>query len=654
MRPHGWIALALTAATLAVFYQVGSHEFVGYDDYVYVVQNANLRDGLSPGALLRAFLPYEVNWIPLTWISLQVDYALYGLEPAGYLFTNVALHAASAILLYLALATMTGAVWCSAFVAAVFALHPLHVESVAWVTERKDALSGLFWMLTLFAYAHYCREPDSRRRYLLVLLCLTLGLLAKPMLVTLPFALLLLDYWPLGRLREEGASAWPRADLLRAAFFEKIPMFALAAVASAVTFAVQSSAGSVSEFENLPLGLRIENALESYAVYAWKTVWPSGLAAFYPHPLSSIAPARLIASACFVLGMTIAVLRGAATRPYAVVGWFWYLGTLVPVIGLIQVGMQARADRYMYLPLIGLSILLAWGARDAAVHWRIPRPALGAIATVALAALGVAAWQQTGTWRNTEALYQRALSVTEENFLAHKGFGNALMLQGDFDGAEFHFTEAARIAPQWPKARLGLADVAAARGRVDEALRAYEREMRLDPGNLDVAGRYGIALGLAGRYAKARIQLERALAAHRGVAELHLSMSIAEAALGNPRESVRHGREALRIAPDNVEAANGLAWTLATCADPSVRDPQQAIQLIEAIALEGDDPWILDTLAAAYAAAGRFDRAVATASRAADRAERMGKIADAAQIRARLSLYVEGKPFVDRSSGGAP
>jgi tetratricopeptide (TPR) repeat protein len=651
MRPHGWIALLLVAATFAVFHQVRHHEFVGYDDYVYVVQNANLRDGLGGDALLRAFRPYEVNWIPLTWISLQVDYALYGLDPAGYHLTNVALHASSAALLYLALASMTGGVWRSAFVAAVFALHPLHVESVAWVTERKDTLSGVFWMLTLWAYAHYCRRPGCARRYLLVLGCLALGLMAKPMLVTLPFVLVLLDYWPLDRLRETAASAWPSRRAMRRSLIEKLPLFGLAAGASAVTFWVQRTAGAVSALESIPLGARVANALASYVIYPWKAVWPTGLAAFYPLSLTPTSGWRIAAAAALLAGVSVAAARLAAARPYFVVGWLWYLGTLVPVIGLVQVGMQARADRYMYLPLIGLSIAVAWGAAELGQRWRIPRTALGALAVAILTALGVGAWRQARTWRSTEALYDRALAVTEGNFLAHKGFGNALLLQGRLDEAELHFAEARRLAPNWPKPRLGLADVALGRGRVEEALRAYRQELARDPDNLEAVGRYGLALGLARRYAEARPHLLRALAVHPGIAEMHLGMSIAEAGLGRPREAVRYGREALRIAPESVEAANNLAWLLATCADPAVRRPQEAIVVIERVARTTGDASLLDTLAAAYAAAGRFDAAVTTAGLAAERAEQQG---DAAAFRERQALYRRGEPYVDRRFDAVP
>jgi tetratricopeptide (TPR) repeat protein len=646
MRPHGWIALLLAVATFAAYHEVRGWEFVGYDDYVYVVQNPNLRDGVGVGALLRAFRPYEVNWIPLTWISLQVDYALYGLDPSGYHVTNVALHALSTILLYLALVGMTGAVGCSAFTAAVFALHPLHVESVAWVTERKDTLSGVFWMLTLCAYAFYARRPGCIRRYLLVLACLAMGLMAKPMLVTLPFALVLLDYWPLHRLRGDRASAWPAPRALRAALIEKLPMFGLAAGASAVTFWIQRTAGAVSALEAIPLGARIANALESYVIYLWKSVWPTGLAAFYP--LSEIPGWRAAAAGAVLAAVSVAAVRGAARRPYFLVGWLWYLGTLIPVIGLVQVGMQARADRYMYLPLVGVTIAIAWGVAELAQRWRIPRPALGGLALIALIAMGAGTWRQAQTWRDTEALYEHALAVTEDNFLAHKGYGNALLLQGRLDEAERHFEEAARLAPKWPKPRLGLADVALGRGRVEEALHVYHQELTRDPDNLAAVGRYGLALGLAGRYAEARPHLLRALAVHRGIAEMHLGMSLVEAAQGRPREAVRYGREARRIAPDSVPAANNLAWLLATSADPSVRRPQEAIRVIERFARASGDPSLLDTLAAAYAAAGQFDAAVATARQAAERAQQRGDAASAAEFRARLALYQRGEPYVDR------
>jgi tetratricopeptide (TPR) repeat protein len=636
------IALVLAAVSLGVYFQTLGFEFVGLDDYLYVVRNPHLRDGLSGSALSAAFQANFGNWIPLTILSLHLDYALYGLEAAGYHATNLAHHTLSTLLLFFALSRMTGEVWRSGFVAAVFAIHPLHVESVAWVTERKDTLSGVFWMLTLLAYARYCESPGSIRRYGLVLLCLMLGLMSKPTVVTLPFVLLLLDYWPLGRLTRSDGGVLPGAVELRHVIFEKIPMFALVAGTSVITIAVQRASGFVSDLESIPTGLRIANAVESYAIYLWQTVWPTGLAAFYPHPMESISGWGVAASTILLVALTVFVFRVAAARPYAPVGWLWFLGTLIPVIGLVQVGMQARADRYMYLPLIGLSILATWGAADLAQRWRVHRTALALVAASVLVAFGAAAWIQTATWRNTEMLYRQALDVTDGNYLAYRALGSELLSQQRFDEAEQNFERAALLAPSWSAPRLGLADIEMARGHTRTALRAFEDELKRDPGNPDIAGRYGLALGLEGRHAEARVQLQRVLEANSGNAELHRAMANVEAALGDFRASVRHGREALRLRPNYTEAANNLAWTLATCHDPTIRNPAEAIHLIQDVALASSEPWLLDTLAAAYAAAGYFERAVATASRAATLADDV----NAQEIREHLALYRSGKPFI--------
>jgi len=616
LAPHGWIALLLIAATLAVFYPVRHHEFVEYDDAIQIVQNPQVRESLNIAGLARAFQPYGSNWIPLTWISYQINHAFSGLEPGGYLLTNVALHALNAALLYLALVGMTGAVWRSAFVAALFALHPLHVESVAWATLRKDVLSGLFWMLSLCAYAHYCRKPRSIRRYTWVFVCLALGLMTKPILVTLPFVLLLLDYWPLDRLRGSESGDRPHISGLRGALIEKLPLFGLIAASSAVTFIAQREFGAVSTLDSLPLGVRSANAVESYAIYVWSTFWPSGLTAIYPYPQASILRWSLAFASVFLLMTSVFVARNAVARPYAVVGWLWYLGTLVPVIGFVQVGLQARADRYMYLPLIGLSILVTWSALDLANRWRVPRPALAAMAIAILLALGVLSSHQVETWRNSTTLYQRALTVTNDNYLAHTGSGNLLLQEGRLDDAEWQFTE-------------------------------DEEELRRNPDSIEAIGRYGTTLGLAGRNDEARLYLQRALDASPGIAELHLTLSIIEARQGNPRESLRYLREARRLAPMNVDVANNLAWLLATSQDASLRDPDEAIRVIERIALESQDPGLLDTLAAAYAAAERFDAAVTTASRAASGAEAFGNEAGASEFRARLSLYRRGEPYIE-------
>jgi protein O-mannosyl-transferase len=381
MGARGWIALALAAASLLVFSQVLGHDFIGFDDPIYIVQNARLRDGFSLAGLVGVLRPHGPNWIPLTALSFKLDYAAYGLDPAGFLATNAILHALSAILLFLALSRMSGAVWRSGFVAAVFAIHPLHVESVAWANERKDVLSGLFFMLTLLAYARYAERPRCLRRYLLTLLCLTLGLMAKPTLVTLPFVLLLVDYWPLGRMRNAQTGALRGARELRWLVVEKLPMFAVAAAASAVTFFMQRSI-AMADPEVLPLGVRLANALRSYGIYARQTVWPSHLAMFYPYSPDVTSGAGLAVAAFFVVGTTAVVLRLARARPYAPVGWFWYLGTLVPMIGLVQVGMQSHADRYTCTCHWSGSRSSSRGVRR--ISWRAGTPSVGSSAQARL------------------------------------------------------------------------------------------------------------------------------------------------------------------------------------------------------------------------------------------------------------------------------
>jgi len=645
------IALALLGLVAAVFHPVREHDFLKYDDGVYITENPYLRSGLTTENVVRAFTePYESNWIPLTWISFQLNYELHGLEPAGFLLTNVVLHALSTLLLFAALTRMTRATWPSAFVAAVFAIHPLHVESVAWAAERKDALAGVFWMLGMLAWARYTERP-SAGSYGIVALCLALGLLAKPVVVTLPFALLLLDFWPLRRLAPAGAAApWPldRVRLARAVL-EKLPLLVLVAAASAVTFIVQRETGAMHYADRLPFDQRLANAAVSYVVYLAQSVWPSGLAVLYPHPGDGL-PAWQVAGSAVVLALLSALaLRWARTRPYLAVGWLWYLGTLVPMIGLVQVGLQAHADRYMYLPLVGLAIAAAWGAADLASPRRGARQLLAAAGTATIAALAFAASQQVNTWRDEVTLFERAIAVTENNFVAHKNLGAELLLRGRADEAEPHFREAVRIQPRWSDLRLDWADALAAQGRVGEALARIEEVLQRDPDDTRAAGHYGLALLRVGRFAEARDPLERALVDHGDVAELHAGMALATSQLGDFARAVRHGREALQLDPALDSAANNLAWILATSPDPRVRNPEESIRLMTHLLSEAEppDPAYLDTLAAAYAAAGRYPDATDTAARAEKRAREEQRGAMAEQIRVRLARYRAGEPWIE-------
>jgi tetratricopeptide (TPR) repeat protein len=549
------VAVGLVALAIGVFGQVRNHEFLRYDDPIYVVENPNLRESLGAESLWRAFRePYETNWIPLTWISLQADYALYGAEPAGYLLTNVALHAASAVLLFLALARMTGATWRPAFVAAVFAVHPLHVESVAWVSERKDSLSGLFFMLALLAYARYAEGPRLAR-HLTVLFAFLLGLLAKPMLVTLPGVLLLLDYWPLGRLRDERGSAWPDPGRVRIALLEKLPLFVLAAAASVVTFVVQSEAGAMEHGDALPFGVRLPNASIAAVAYLQDTLWPVGLAVFYPHPGDATSLGLAAVATALLLAITGAAAYAAPRRPYLLVGWLWYLGMLLPVIGLVQVGMQARADRYMYLPLVGLCIAAAWGASDLARGPRA-RAALALAATgIVLACAGVA-WRQVAFWRDTETLYRRATSVTRDNFLAHHGLGSELLARGASAAALAHFREAVRVKPRWPGAHIGLADALLAEGQYEAAILAYERGLRVGPRH--TRGHIQLARALAGagrsREAIGRARHALTLAEGRERAEAHAVLGAALMEAGDLDTALQELESAQELDPELAEA----------------------------------------------------------------------------------------------------
>src|SRR6266513_4169950 len=411
------ICLFLAALTWLVFGQTLRHDFINYDDPRYVYENTKITSGVSLSGIAWAFTHiHSMNWHPLTTISHMLDCQVYGLKPGGHHFTNVLLHIVAAILLFLALQEMTGTFWNSAFVAAVFAIHPLRVESVAWIAERKDVLSGVFFMLTLLAYVYYVRLPRVAR-YLLVLFVFACGLMSKPMLVTLPFVLLLLDYWPLARIEGQ---FWKRV-------LEKIPLIALSAASSVTTFLVQK--GAVGHTEELPIFERINNAVVSYVLYIWQMLWPVDLAVFYPHPENRLPSWEIVSCLVLLACATVVAIALRKRRPYLITGWLWYLGMLVPVIGLVQVGWQGRADRYTYLPQIGLYIMVAWSAFDLTAPLRYQRAIVDGMAAVVLGALVWAASVQASYWRNSETLWTHALAVTPSNDVAENNLGIVLLSQ---------------------------------------------------------------------------------------------------------------------------------------------------------------------------------------------------------------------------------
>jgi protein O-mannosyl-transferase len=540
-----WIILALVAATLAAYGQVLGHEFTTYDDHLYVTQNEHVQSGLTARSLAWALTSgQDANWLPLTRISHILDFELYGLNAGGQLFTNVLLHALAVALLFLFLRKTTRAPWPSAFVAFLFALHPLHVESVAWISERKDVLCAVFWCATMLAYARYARRPGVRA-YLLVAVALTAALASKPMAVTLPFVLLLVDVWPLERWRER---RWGALAL------EKAPLLALSVAASVITFLVQQSAGAVAPLEIAPFPVRLGNAALSYATYLVQTIWPVNLAVFYP--LATVPVWEAAAAGIFLAAATALAVSCLRSRPYLTVGWFWYLGTLVPVIGLVQVGFQAHADRYTYLPLVGIFIALAWGARElVAERFRgALMPAGAAICAVCLAVTCV----QAGYWRNSETLYRRALEATSSNYWAFNSLAAHVAANGRPAEAVPLLEQALQISPEFADAHYNLGCALAALGRSAEAVPHFEAAVRLKPGHADARFNLGTALADQNRLPEAIDAFSAAARLKPGYAKAHLGWGNALAQSGRWDEAIAQFNEALRIQPDFMEAQRNL------------------------------------------------------------------------------------------------
>lgn len=606
---HGWltiaICIALAGLTWLIFGQTLWHDFVNYDDPRYVYENTRITGGLSISGIAWAFTHiHSLNWHPLTTISHMLDCQLYGLKAGWHHFTNVLLHTLAAILLFRALEQMTGAVWRSAFVGAVFAIHPLRVESVAWIAERKDVLSGVFFMLTLLAYVSYVRSPRVGR-YLVVVFLFGCGLMSKPMLVTLPFVLLLLDYWPLARIKGQFGKR----------VLEKIPLIALSAVSSIITFLVQK--GAVGRAEDLPILERINNAVVSYVLYIWQMLWPVNLAVFYPHPENRL-PFWEIASCLLLLSCITAVAIGLRKqRPYLVTGWLWYLGMLVPVIGLVQVGWQGRADRYTYLPQIGLYIAATWGVVDLTALYRHQRATLSAAAVVLIGALSLCAWVQTSYWRDSERLFRHALAVTTNNDVAENNLGIVFLGRGKVDEAISLLQSAVDLRPDNSPAHENLAKALLQKGRVADALVHYRKLLELQPDNMEVHNIVGTVLVQQGRVA----------------------------------EGVEEWQKVLAVEPDNGNAMSNLAWVFATSPDQSLRDGPKAVQLAEdAARISGSRmPILFRTLAAAYAESGRFPEAVQAAQQGMQLANSQGNLGLATELQGNITLYQQQQPLRDPS-----
>jgi protein O-mannosyl-transferase len=480
------ILLFLSATTLLAFWQVVHCDFINYDDPDYVSENIHLRNGISIEGMRWAFTTtHAANWHPLTWISHMLDVQLFGLNPRGHHLMNLFFHIVNTLLLFLVLNRMTKALWQSAFVAALFALHPLHVESVAWVSERKDVLSTLFWLLTMGAYLYYV-EQLGLKRYLAVIVFFSLGLMAKPMLVTLPFVLLLLDFWPLNRFENRAAATGRPAGLqhhwalMCPLIWEKVPLLVLSALFSIITYLVQKQAGAVVPIEGIPLSGRVSNAFVSYIFYIDKMIWPADLALLYPHPVSW--PLWLVAGAALpiIAATTMAILK-AQRFPWLAVGWLWYVGTLVPVIGLVQVGIQTRADRYSYIPLIGLFIIAAWGVPELVKGCRYRKEALAVSSAFILLCLFTITWTQAGYWQNNITLYDHTLSVTENNYMVFNNRGNTYLRLGNYSLAIQDYDRAIEIYHNFSMAYNNRGLAYGNLGKYTRAIEDFDRAVEIDP-----------------------------------------------------------------------------------------------------------------------------------------------------------------------------
>lgn len=573
----GIVCVLLVSIVWIVFGQTLRHEFLNYDDDQYVYENPRITNGLSLKGIGWALTHVHAdNWHPLTTISHMLDCQLYGLEPWGHHLTNVLLHSLAAIFLFLALRQLTGAGWPSAFVAAVFAIHPLRVESVAWVAERKDVLSGVFFMLTLWAYARYVHSNRVLSgRYAMVLVFFALGLMCKPTLVTLPFVLLLLDYWPLRRLALPSPSSKPprsrqsdtttrhgevlsgSGPLLRQPIpyllIEKIPFFVLSAASCFATLLAQEK--TVISIGHLTFGGRVRNAMVSYVTYISQMIWPADLSVLHPYPVGGVvnmAPALLAYLLLLIISVVFFIWR--RKYPFLLVGWFWFLGVLVPMIGIVQVGAQARADRYSYLSHIGLYLLVTWGALELFGKWRGGRVVLIVIGVLIVTGLTADSYVETLSWRDSEALWNKALANTTHNHIAQNNLGDALLKKGQTDDALSHFRKALEIDPNYPEANNNLGYALAQKGNWADAIRFYRIAMQVRPNFAKAHNNLGICLAQMGKPDEALAEFREALRIDPDYAKAHSNLAIVLLQLGRRAEAVAHLRETLRLKPEDEEA----------------------------------------------------------------------------------------------------
>jgi Flp pilus assembly protein TadD len=601
------ICLFLILLTYVSFSRILNNKFINFDDNDYVIRNPHVNSGLTLEGIKWAFTAFHANnWHPITWLSHMVDCEIYGLNAGGHHFTNLILHIINTLLLFLVFKWITGAIWESAFIAALFAIHPLHVESVAWVAERKDVLSAFFGMLTIWAYARYA-ENLSLSRYLTALLCFIFGLMSKPMLVTLPFVLLLLDFWPLKRFQFLPADdesyfqtqrysdkGFKRGTLLNL-ILEKIPFFIFVVVSSYLTFLAQQHGGVVKSLELFPLKVRIANALVAYIIYIKKMFYPLNLAILYPYP--EIVPMwQALGAACLLVCIFILAIWKFKRYPYFTVGLLWYIGTLIPVIGLVQVGLQSMADRYTYMPLIGLFIIIAWGIPDIMSRFCYQKIVLAVLSVTIISTFMILTWIQTRHWYNSTTLLDHAIHVTKNNYLAynglgvahieqgriieginnlyrainikhdfaeaHKNMGIALVKQRKIDEAIIHYKKALRISPESAIIHNSLGIALHKQGKIEESIKHFLEALEIWPNYIKAYNNLGIALVSQGKIQEALVHYVKALKINPDYAEAHCNMGIALEKLGKIEEAIAHYNQALRIKPDYPRARYNLEQLL--------------------------------------------------------------------------------------------
>jgi protein O-mannosyl-transferase len=655
-RSEFLISLFLIVIILAAYWQLPTHDFLVFDDNKYITNNSHVHDGITWKNLAWAFSSTDFGyWHPLTWLSHMLAFQLFGLKFGMHHLTNLFLHIANTLLLFFVLKRMTGALWQSAFVAAMFALHPLNVESVAWASERKNVLSAFFWMLTMWAYVCYAERPTFLR-YLLIFLVFALGLMAKPVLITLPFVLLLLDYWPLRRFNSAGSgrgdthtsknSGFQRSLALRLVL-EKIPFLSLSALCvyfsclSIQRFGIAISAASV------PMKLRIANALVSYVSYIKKMVWPHNLAVFYPYP-QTLPLWQTVGAGFLLLCISFLVLRAARSKPYLAVGWLWYMGTLVPAIGLFQAGLwPAIADRFVYVPLIGLFMFIAWGVPDFVVRWRHRKAGLAVIAALLFPILMTMTCLQLRHWQNGVTLFTHNLNVTHNNSLAHNELGNALKQQGKFEKAMFHYSKALQINPNYAEAHNNLGYTLTRQKNYQDAIYHYNEALRIKPTYAEAHNNLGTALLDQGNDKEAICHYNEALRSNPNYAGAYYNLGRIYLNQGKIEKAILLYRKALDLNPEMTQVLYNLSWILASHEDEKYRNGEEAVKLAEMLCkiTRYKQPLALDALAGAYAETGRFDTAVLTAEKALRLTLLYGQQELSLIVKKRLQLYQAKLPY---------